>query len=230
MGSLAAGKVERAGEVCVQCASKITFSHPVFMSVHIWITSAGFCSWGPIDILHLTLSSPTIHAKLERLREAWWVALATSCAQGRLQRDAQLSPHWPGWPSTVTRSVHVAQIFPALIHSPVNWCLTPQHRTTQGNTTQHRAVFAEHPPRASSVLRTWGQREQDRQGSFPRGSVIRSAGAAAGGPSGCGVEGAPCTQEVGQSGVASPAWLSNAGEVLIACWGMWSRLVEKARE
>ena len=183
-----------------------------------------------IDILHLTLSSPTIHAKLEGLSEAWWVALATSCAQGRLQRDAQLSPHWPGWPSTVTRNIHMVQIFPALIHSPVYWCLSPQHSTTQGNTTQHRAVFAEHPPRASSVLRTWGQSRTDRAPS-PGGSVIRSAGAAAGGPSGCRVEGAPWTlQEVGQSGGASPAWLSNAGEVLIACWGMWSRLVEKARE
>ena len=42
--SVAAGKVERTGEACVWCASKITFSCSVFISVLIWITSARFCS------------------------------------------------------------------------------------------------------------------------------------------------------------------------------------------
>ena len=155
--------------------------------------------------------------------------------QGRLQRDAELSPHWPGWPSTMTCKIHMAQIFPPLIHPQVYWCLTPQRSTytRQHDPTQGSVCWV--PPESQQCAEDLGHRESrtDRAPS-PVGSVIRPAGAAADVPSGCRVEGAPCTQEVEQvgeqSGGASPAWLSNAGEVLITCWGMWSTLVGKARE
>ena len=110
---------------------------------------------------------------------------------------------------------------------------TAQYQTRQHHPTQGTVCWV--PPESQQCAKDSGHRESrtDRAPS-PVGSVIGSAGTAASRPSGCRVEGAPGTQEVEQvgeqSGGASPTWLSNAGEVLSTCWGMWSRLVEKARE